>query len=1218
LSHFSQPFGQKGNFIRMETPYVVEENIQFQILAKKINQLEKNGLYLLAGPTGDGKTYTAAEMMDALVFPEYQTLKEREILRKMKNPPKRMFYAVGRNENLREIEKEFYDNILKERGCSKEEFDRHFLRVYANGSLEQCRNITENCPADWMKKIKKEKQEAIWKYYNYMDGRIKASAKNPDNDWIIAESLKKGYIEAERQLRQVIKTELMKKLQGKTPKERLAWVKQDKKWNWLIKAYPNILLLDSEKTLVALTVSRMYFSFDPILSGTFTLNNWEGMKGSLVFIDEFDASKPILLNHMIDNARTVNLISAYQRLRLALQEFNIVGSEILRPETKNEQESSRHLFDEIKAIFRQGEDQFEHVRLNANFKSAFDMKEYNLLFCKTGKDLVPISKQDKLTVRYDGQTRTNRIFKSQNGEEIEGDDFQNILRYMDGIIERFAYFGMKIASNYKKYRMETSLDYTMDNAINSLLFELKFSKEEGNARFLHAMITNMVGRRPYSGDPSIMTTEPVRGLSYACLMGDPDHSTMDEVFYCKMDETPERYLLELTKQAVVIGISATAQFESVFTNYDLEFIKDSIDSQFLENTKEETGFLKKAYDQKMEGLKTITNDKVLIPSMTSKSFNEMSVRELESYFHVDDTEHREEILEELKNRIMNDGEGGYEQMVICQLIWTAYDFLKAGDMQSLLILTNRNGDRYTDSLRECLGILMGDADCCEIQHLKADNMETGRSEIDKFSVSGRPFIVIMSNNSGGRGLNLKHLAMDGQKDFLGRPLHHIFAYKDKVGRNKDFDAVCIMDLTHVYKNLGEVTFNPENHESLLGYLYQASLLHAHNEISRINRDILIQSAMAKAQGNEVQIAKSNGIIKKTSSYAWAVSAETAQYLGRSMRTGWRNEHTKIYMGERNANTMRYDVNGKIIVSKEYAHYASRRPNDLTNEKLEHDEHKTSRKTEAFYRYLWDNYLRLIGTEAMTKQKRGEWQAIRQMIVRQTRPDAPSLQNDFQKGIMKLACFENPRYVEGMPVRYWFNRGYDFRENTHFDFLRRTDICAEEISDETLMIPQLLKIHGFREYLEQRGIPTELRRQSLQLNPCAAKNIYQGAMGEIAGRYILEVFYGIQVREIDDDIKFEVFDFIAGSDAFLDMKLWRTFNRNEEEVRKQYYDKMALCNAKSGFVINVLPYKGEAMNVSESLAPDGGHLYEVNGLINPETGVINQKFYEKVIAKGVIR
>lgn len=89
-------------------------------------------------------------------------------------------------------------------------------------------------------------------------------------------------------------------------------------------------------------------------------------------------------------------------------------------------------------------------------------------------------------------------------------------------------------------------------------------------------------------------------------------------------------------------------------------------------------------------------------------------------------------------------------------------------------------------------------------------------------------------------------------------------------------------------------------------------------------------------------------------------------------------------------------------------------------------------------------------------------------------------------------------------------------------------------------------------------------------PVVYQNIYKGALGEVAGKAILEA-NGIKLSEITDVTKFEKFDFclMADKDVYIDFKNWSEQDKvDRDEYRKKCLAKLDKIGGKKVFIINV--------------------------------------------------
>ncbi len=77
------------------------------------------------------------------------------------------------------------------------------------------------------------------------------------------------------------------------------------------------------------------------------------------------------------------------------------------------------------------------------------------------------------------------------------------------------------------------------------------------------------------------------GFSFIQLIDYEDCNLQTKIFFNMYNITPEGMLLKLVENYPVIGLSATANFDSCIKNYDLNFLKYKINDKFIEMSNKE-------------------------------------------------------------------------------------------------------------------------------------------------------------------------------------------------------------------------------------------------------------------------------------------------------------------------------------------------------------------------------------------------------------------------------------------------------------------------------------------------------------------------------------------------------------------------------------------------------------------------------------------------------
>ena len=149
--------------------------------------------------------------------------------------------------------------------------------------------------------------------------------------------------------------------------------------------------------------------------------------------------------------------------------------------------------------------------------------------------------------------------------------------------------------------------------------------------------------------------------------------------------------------------------------------------------------------------------------------------------------------------------------------------------------------------------------------------------------------------------------------------------------------------------------------------------------------------------------------------------------------------------------------------------------------------------------------------------------------------------------------------------------YDFYYNKVLVSFGKTKEYPYVVSSSTAKLDLLMKNQSLRTFFERKGWATTFDYNDFILSPPLFNNIYKGALGEMAGRFLLWSCLGLNLTEIVDPEVFELFDYkIENTDIFIDFKNWHERTRfSNEEMLKKIKSKADTCNAKCIIVINVV-------------------------------------------------
>ena len=167
-----------------------------------------------------------------------------------------------------------------------------------------------------------------------------------------------------------------------------------------------------------------------------------------------------------------------------------------------------------------------------------------------------------------------------------------------------------------------------------------------------------------------------------------------------------------------------------------------------------------------------------------------------------------------------------------------------------------------------------------------------------------------------------------------------------------------------------------------------------------------------------------------------------------------------------------------------------------------------------------------------------------------------------------------------------------------------EFAIYEMSEKESGLHAILKYPGMRTYFEEKGYALEFQENEYLMSPVLFHNIYKGALGEVAGKFILSRELGIELTTITEPEYFEFFDYKLSDDVYVDFKNWKfTYVQDRDEIRKDILRKLDAIEAKRVYVINVVSDK----NYKPSACVDQ-RLVEIPKLINEDGTVCYENLH----------
>lgn len=1101
-----------------------------------------HGLTLIDMPTGSGKTYNTIQMIISYLREEI-----------FPNVP-RIFYLTPLNKNVKDAYEQLKKGLENKEG-EKDLFESNCLWLKANyqAVLENLLSIESSITKELKDESFYNLRKSIQGYNNFNQGNNNLIAETRQ---IFENDIREKY---EPAFRHNIKNALARLCHSK--KERENKINSD--WEWLTKLYPSILT--EKRKVLFMSVDKFFMLNDPIISKSYRFINSNMIKGALVFIDEFDASKEFILRNQISQSakKKLDLVKYVSTLSSTFASDKKFPSELF-PNSKegDEKKSSRYAFERLKAVVN---DCREKNHLDYHFKLE-NPDQAKRCFIFQDDDLHTVS-NTKETPAFSLATDEKKNLNSIKLEEKSKDDskaFYQLIYSLTGVLSFSSMTFSMMARNYLNY-------YNNEKRKNNVNNDMMTPEEAVSTILgpfeLDTQIQNVIANIVNSGFNSSLKIKKNKilgrdfytdGFRYLDFEDDLSHDTTTTINMCSLNDTPERFMLSLCSSAMVVGISATATIETVTGNYNLDFLKKHLGKNYIPLSNED----KRRISSKIsESYKQGQDYKVNVTTIEPKN-NKYS----------DDDEYAKEIfnnpddIELLSNKLSGFNNRDFEKRRYLRVLTALKDFLSTPNSKALLVLTNNNVKNGGDSpfSQETLKLLVESMEKelnlsqkTALHFLHGNIYEKEKEEYQIDIQNGKRVILFTSYPSSGTGQNLQYSIMEGEDE--------------SSSMEKDIDSIYLEKPTNILVNINLDYNNPEaflSEEDLIKYIYQTESLGYEGEVDHKKALNMIKRAFKVYMKGERQTTRRDGVNEyDTESVNNHILRTLEQAVGRICRTrDPKKNDVNIYVAKDIFEQVSFEPVRNKLMNKEFRAIV----NQSTKPWDEDEIHRNANLIQAVNQSnsLAKNINSLLeeSQENWSLDNMKVWKDIREWILRYPTCSKADLEGheDYSKLYLEVPNGEAPL------SSIYFSTEKENKEE--ISAIRLTpDSTKKEVSDSDCNLKRLIKIQQVQDYFAEHKYAQAFNENEMVLLPTAYTNLYKGALGEAVGNAILSSF-GILLKEIDESDKFEKFDFaISNLDGvYIDFKLWSTDSEEDgETLIKKAEQKLNKINGKKAFIINII-------------------------------------------------
>jgi len=1154
-----------------------DNNILANAICEFVKRSEKKGLVEIPLPTGFGKTHAVMQAMSVMADRETGSFSD----------VKRIIFTTTLKKNL---------PVEKLRDYYKGDFDKEVLLLKSNvDSL-----IDFHANGGLSKIPEKFKDDAFYKMVKRLDHlkTLQAKKEKSSDDFEFIQELKEHANEDEQVFRKHIRSILRENF--RTSVEQKKAIKKRSEFQWIGELYPYIFIDD--KKVIFMSMRKLLSGLSPLAGSGNSLLTEEFLNGSILFIDEYDATKKDVKDEIIEE-------QLRERLDL-IRVFRSVHSALHSERFSNDLLDVLHMDDYTlqkfyESIIIHANELYERFHLGLSYRQEDGLVDRKKNFLFYDSQFQTILEKGKYTIfaQEDKARHRMRITKGESDSSIDGNiAIQDLLRKVDAFMKRFSYFIWRWANAYmikenskrteRKAKDGIDLDMmTVDNAAYSIIDKFLSDRQEKRIIFSYYSKMNMQAMRdgqrlPYSYFANGFTMFELEDND-----ANNDDTMMSMV---KIKDTPESIMAFIAENALVFAISATAAIPSATGNYCRDYLKDVLKDKFHSLPEEDAGltdYIRKELETRNEPYRNeigievsdVPEDEELIKERLINCFaDKESAKLCLNKIEFETSELGEEKCSYYANKYM-------------RLAYVVRLFANQKDQQTLLYLGKalpKDSDGSTlkknvlDYIIEMANIDAGLKGLNMIQPaiLTSSNFDETKEQICERLKNGEKLIIFSSYQTVGAGQNLQYPVNESYRDNVVT-LPHSYNYEKK---ERDIDSIYLDDITYLTENINDIKhFDIKRN---MYHLMQVMECFGNYEIS-----VEAKRELVKAGFNSLQniLPKCNVSLNDAQSIKFHVTRDVIQAVGRMGRTCLRNKHISIYIYEKvlrqlDYNTLMAEFNseevkaiGKKLKTKEVTacidnqlQLAMLRANTIS---IQVSGKILSTVKRSFKGEWSDNDMRL-------------WKELRELVLKHPTANEEDLADDdlrayYINGLQPLSKYlfsvNNNSYRN---IHVWFADEDSFRKSKQIIKDENGRLVVHKCSEDDARLQMLLNIKGIREMFQKRGYAEHFQTKKYIMSPALYTNIYKGALGEVCGRYIIENSTSLKLKEIQDGNQFEYFDYRIEDypNVYIDFKHWKISSapyNDKDAIMTEIRSKMDKIGAQRVYIVGILKDSESIANIS---------------------------------------
>lgn len=1171
--------------------------------------VKHNGFGSLEGPTGRGKSYIVNKWNSDYM----QKCREQGI------QPRKIFYITPQLKNL-PFEK------LKDLYYDRSKFSQDVLLIEKNDAVF--------LDEDRFSKIEKQIPKEVKDFGEYQNletclyrRKIKLSSKstNPHFKAEISEIENEIY-KNERLFRDrlygFLRKQLSEEIKDKDEVKDALHQLIHTKYRWIRELYP--AMTTDEHSVFMLSMSKFIYGNSTIIEPNYKFINNSITDDAIIFFDEWDSTKPILENIMIKKAAGISEdeIALFKDIRNGFR--NEFGRPLML--TCNAPRV-RVTFEKMQKVANQ---LYETYFLGKCFQITDEYLDMSQTFMFHDDIMHTVSSNRKSCAIGRLNEENNKI----DIEFITYDEFENLklrdeiinidsmINNIDKFFREFRSFIKAWAERYVKFKTKRTENLqtiiSLQNAVYTILDVFNLTNDQQNL----LMENNIFFPINYNDEKEPESLEELlpdlsyykRGFDFYHYEDAQRHDQTTKIKNVQKHDTAEKYILNLCKKAFVFGISATATLDTI-DNYNHSYLAEYLGDNYYEFSKNSNQKIQKIEDDLSVEYRDIgiKIEPVILNNQNKVSLEEFAqkyLKEKEARMFVQFLENECKTDSYILKRYLDVAESMFR-------FWTSKDSHAWLFLNTPLLANENNGFREK-AIRTIFEFIVNSTDIRPEEErdniivvLKSSDSfdEDKKSLMDDLS-AGKRRMVFSSYATLMAGQNLDYpINPDNLDETSVKVRTKICDESDSRFRSKDFDGIVLGDITH--QSYNKDFENPktviEQRIEQLDLCSKTEHALANYVITGKDFDQLLKYYMGVENNDGSNFHIPLNKINNSYLVSNKVLQIVMQSIGRITRTNVKNRTISILIASGVISRIDKNEISKHILTPELKvieQLCSPNKEKSDEDNLISAAEKKSKQANGFI------------TSLLTKDEDGGFHENNITIWKNTRDDI--LRYPTRKDYHRFSCFY---FDAGKDINnYMFAQRKDFKSikvslsETRDEFIINRDLKAffeneplliQNVSEEDCRLKTLMKCKGMKDFFEQNGYATSFILNRYMMVPVIYQNIYKGALGEVAGKYIFEQILNIKVNEITDRMKFELFDFTLADDVYVDFKHWRTYySTDSQKMYEKISKKLDMCGGKRVYIVNVLADKDYKFDQTAD-----ERIVVIPKLLDEKTGEVNTKVLE---------